>query len=137
MCAGTDPFLWRDEQGWFHAVFHCRNWNAGPLGDAGGHAFSADGVHWELAPEPAWGLGVQHTDGTNTTFVHRERPQLFIDPDTRAPTALFNGVSLANANQPFPWQRSCPRYPSHIEVGCDQSMAFVQRIRGREAGAAR
>ena len=101
--ACTDPFLWRDGRGSFHAVFHCRNWFVGPGGDAGGHAFSADGVHWELAPEPAWNLTVRHTDGSNTTFFHRERPQVFIDPDTMAPAALFNAVSLANANQPFAW----------------------------------
>jgi hypothetical protein len=127
--ACTDPFLWRDINGSFHSVFHCRNWYPGPSGDAGGHAFSADGVHWELAPEPAWNLTVMHTDGSNTTFFHRERPQVYIDPDTQAPTALVNAVSLANANQPFPWQKNCPPHPAHIQVGCDQSMAYVQRIR--------
>ena len=34
---------------------------------------------------------------------------------------------LANQIQPFPWQKHCPPHPSHIQVGCDQSMAFVQR----------
>ena len=127
--ACTDPFLWRDPRGNFHAVFHCRNWNPGPGGDAGGHAFSADGVSWELAPEPCWGLTVVHTDGSNTTFYHRERPQVFIDPKSGNPAGLINAVSLANQNQPFPWQEHCPPHPSHIQVGCDQSMAFVQRIR--------
>jgi len=127
--ACTDPFLWRDVQGNFHSVFHCRNWFSGPVGDAGGHAFSPDGVTWTLAPEPCWNLTVAHTDGTNTTFFHRERPQVYIDPATKAPVALINAVSLANQNQPFPWQKSCPPHPSHIQAGCDQSMAFVQRIR--------
>jgi hypothetical protein len=81
-----------------------------------GHAFSPDGLHWTLAPEPAWNLTVAHTDGTNTTFWHRERPQVYVDPKTGAPTALFNAVSLANANQPFPWQKDCPPHPSHIQV---------------------
>ena len=119
--ACTDPFLWRDTQGNFHMVFHCRNWFGHPTiagtSDAGGHAFSVDGLHWTLAPEPAWDLTVMHTDGTNTTFYHRERPQVYIDPTTGAPAALFNGVSLANANQPFPWQQQCPPHPSHIQVG--------------------
>jgi hypothetical protein len=133
--ACTDPFLWRDKQGAFHAVFHCRNWfqkqsPADGVSDAGGHAFSADGVTWQLAPEPVWTTTVEHTDGTNTTFFHRERPQVFIDPETSTPAALFNAVSLANLNQPFPWQAHCPPHPSHVQVGCDQSMAFVQRIRG-------
>jgi hypothetical protein len=130
--ACTDPFLWRDPRGHFHAVFHCRDWFKGQgAGDAGGHAYSLDGVHWELAAEPCWSLTVEHTDGSNTTFFHRERPQLFIDPDTGDPAALFNAVSLANQNQPFAWQkaRGCGSHPSHIRTGCDQSMAFVQRIR--------
>jgi len=127
--ACTDPFLWRDQQANFHSVFHCRNWYPGPGGDAGGHAFSADGLHWNLAPEPAWNLTVEHTDGTNTTFFHRERPYVYIDPQTGAPAALINAVSLANQNQPFPWQKQCPPHPSHIQVGCDNSMAYVQRIR--------
>eukprot|EP01045_Picozoa_sp_COSAG04_P017529 COSAG04_NODE_1556_length_6361_cov_2.767167_3_plen_224_part_00 len=127
--ACTDPFIWRDPQGSFHSVFHCRNWYAGSPSDAGGHAFSRDGYHWTLAPEPAWNTTVFHTDGSNTTFFHRERPQVYIDPATGAPAALINAVSLANENQPFPWQKGCPPSPSHIQVGCDQSMAFVQRIR--------
>lgn len=74
----TDPFLWRDPSGHFHAVFHCRDWNTGgpSAGDAGGHAYSADGMSWGVAQEPAWTLTVDHTDGTNTTFFHRERPQV-------------------------------------------------------------
>ena len=127
--ACTDPFIWRDRRGAFHSVFHCRNWYAASPSDAGGHAFSADGVHWTLAAEPAWNTTVFHTDGTNTTFFHRERPQVYINPTTGSPAALFNGVSLANLNQPFPWQKNCPPHPSHIQVGCDQSMAYVQLIR--------
>ena len=73
--ACTDPFLWRDNQGNFHLVFHCRNWFSDPeipgTADGGGHAFSADGLHWTLAPEPAWNTTVEHTDGTFTTFYHR------------------------------------------------------------------
>ena len=114
--ACTDPFIWRDSRGAFHSVFHCRNWYAGSPSDAGGHAFSADGLHWTLAAEPAWNTTVLHTDGTNTTFFHRERPQVYIDPATGSPAALFNGVSLANQNQPFPWQKHCPPHPSHIQV---------------------
>jgi hypothetical protein len=80
--SAQDPFLWRDPQGSFHSVFHCRNWYEGSPSDAGGHAFSADGIHWTLASEPAWNTTVFHTDGSNTTFFHRERPQVFIDPAT-------------------------------------------------------
>jgi hypothetical protein len=132
--ACTDPFLWRDPRGNFHSVFHCRNWYKNRHGggsDAGGHSFSEDGFRWELAPEPCWNLTVAHTDGTNTTFFHRERPQVFIDPETGNPAALINAVSLANQNQPFLWQKGCPPHPSHIQVGCDQCMAFVQRIRSK------
>lgn len=50
-------------------------------------------------------------------------PSLFLK------AALFNAVSLANANQPFAWQKDCPPHPSHIQVGCDHAMAYVQRIR--------
>jgi hypothetical protein len=73
-----------------------------------------------------------HTDGTNTTYFHRERPQVYVDPVTQGPAALITAVSLANANQPLPWQTDCPSHPGQVQVGCDQSMSHVQRIKGRE-----
>ena len=50
--------------------------------------------------------------------------------DTAGPIDnIVNAVSIANKNQPFPWQKDCPPHPSHIQPGCDNSMAFIQRIR--------
>ena len=91
--AGTeDPFVYRDADGNFHAVFHhmygydttAQWW----LDAAGGHAFSPDGASWTYTGV-AWGPAttteqgdvVQFTDGTSFRFTRRERPHLVFRED--------------------------------------------------------
>ena len=83
-----DPFLWRDKQGRFHALFHNMEPTDGTA-YCGTHAFSSDGANW-IAGGWTYGGSVQFTDGSNFTFSRRERPHLLFDGFT--PVGLSNGV---------------------------------------------
>jgi hypothetical protein len=52
-----DPFLWSDSRGGLHVMNHCYE-----DGDKGGHAFSTDGVHWQLSDFAPWTDTIHHTD---------------------------------------------------------------------------
>ena len=85
------------------------------------HAFSTDGTVWHKpsdALHPACAShegvdGVRHNcgalydnkiifaDGTSTMLEGRERPALLFDPETGAPSWLFNGG--ISANRSVPW----------------------------------
>eukprot|EP01051_Picozoa_sp_SAG22_P005781 SAG22_NODE_355_length_11775_cov_76.400651_13_plen_114_part_00 len=75
--------MWQDGRGRFHAIFH---WLAAS------HAFSRDALHWQMSPEYAFTPRVNHTDGSATRYVSRERVKLAIDPVTKAPIAVFSAV---------------------------------------------
>ena len=86
-----DPFVYRDCDGGFHAIFH----NMEPQDDetyCGGHAFSVDGVNWIYAGV-TYSNTVEFTDGTTFTFGSRERPHLIFDDDGCTPVALTNGAT--------------------------------------------
>jgi len=92
-----DPTVWYSATtDSYHALFH----SLGACADVGCHAFSVDGLNWTLSPTPAYGFTVAFSDGTNTTFARRERPQLVLDPVTNAPTHLINGVQPPSKDQP-------------------------------------
>ena len=89
-----DPFVWVDCDGHYHALFHNMSPNVDgidPQTVCGGHAYSADGVHW-IYSGVAYTNHVDHTDGTSTTFTRRERPHLVFADDGCTPLALTNGV---------------------------------------------
>lgn len=90
-----DPFIWRNNNGYFHALYHTQV--AGP---AGRHAYSADGINWTLSETPAYNTTIQFDDGTSWTFQRRERPQLHFDPVSGLPTVLYNAV------QPYSYDRT-------------------------------
>ena len=88
--AGTeDPFLYLDEDGNYHALFHhmygedsAHHWW---LNTCGGHAFSRDGQTWQYGGV-AWGNAehpqentVPFTSGYNVPLTRRERPHLVFD----------------------------------------------------------
>ena len=56
-----DPFLYRDHNGYFHAIFH-KKYPMDDQNDVGGHAFSEDGIHWIFGGR--FGNIVEFTDGT-------------------------------------------------------------------------
>jgi len=89
-----DPFLYRDENGYFHAVFH----NMVPCPDypcpevAGGHAYSPNGRNWTYTGV-AFNSSGSYEDGTNFTFLRRERPHLLFDSDGTTIVGLTSGVA--------------------------------------------
>lgn len=86
----------------------------------GRHAFSSDGLHWDLSEEITYNTTVMYVDGTNTTYHRRERPHLLLD-DQRRPTHLFNGVT-DDADQ-----------PGYSGFHADHSFTIVQAIRAKRA----
>ena len=88
-----DPFLWRDCEGNFHAVFH-RLMPNGPSGMDGVHAFSTDGTSWVFGGL-AFNDVVSFDNGTNKTFHTRERPHVVLDPkDGCTVLAITSGAIL-------------------------------------------
>jgi len=75
-----------DEEGHFHALFHA--W--API-EVGAHAFSRDGLHWQLSRTRAYGTVVSTTDGGSVRYGRRERPHLVLDERSR-PTHLLSAV---------------------------------------------
>jgi hypothetical protein len=84
---GEDPFLWQDISGNFHILFHA-------LSPCGGHAFSANGKTWSLAPA-AYDSTSKSSTGKTLSFTHRERPHLLMDSNNN-PKYLYNGASFAS-----------------------------------------
>ena len=88
-----DPFVYVDEDGVFHAVFHNQIENDDER-LSGGHAFSVDGIAWTFTGT-SWSNKVAFADGSGAyTFSRRERPHLVFG-DAAHPhriTALTTGV---------------------------------------------
>lgn len=85
-----DPFLWRDARGHFHVLFH--HGDARTREDLGGHAFSADGLAWDVSPSNAYPNNYTTADGVARTFKRPQRPQLLLDDDG-LPRLLVLGVA--------------------------------------------
>ena len=80
-----DPFLWVDETGHFHALFHML-FPAHPY-SAGGHAFSKNGLNWTWTGE-AYDGNVTYTDGSHAAVANGDRPHLLFDKNGKTPVAL-------------------------------------------------
>ena len=110
--AGTeDPFLYRDIDGTYHAIFHhmygydteTQWW----LDAVGGHAFSEDGISWTYSGV-AWGNStttqqgnvVEFTDGTSFRFTRRERPHLVFDQKTGELAFLVTAAQYGTGKNP-------------------------------------
>ena len=78
--------MFRDAAGRFHALFH--SWADVMVG---AHAFSRDGLHWQLSPERAYGTIVETAGGGSVQYGRRERPHLLLDASMR-PTHLLSAV---------------------------------------------
>jgi hypothetical protein len=97
-----DPFVWEQPDGSLHVIWHNQN--------HGFHAFATNssGAEWRLTPiggTYAFQLGVEWANGTSTTFLRRERPEIRFNADG-TPAMLYNGVTDAYATawvlgQPF------------------------------------
>ena len=93
--ATEDPFLYRDCDGGWHAIFHNMSPTRHDL--PGGHAFSNDGINW-IYSGYIYTQFVQYDDGTNFTFIKRQRPHFIFDSDLCTPIALTTGM-LYNGGQ--------------------------------------
>eukprot|EP01084_Bolivina_argentea_P171025 296309_1 len=87
--ATEDPFLYRDCDGGYHAIFH--NMSPTRIVHPGGHAFSVDGLNWIYAGY-IYTNKVEYTDGSTFTFSRRERPHFIFADDVCSPIALTTGV---------------------------------------------
>eukprot|EP00658_Telonema_sp_P-2_P078652 TRINITY_DN7418_c0_g1_i6.p1 TRINITY_DN7418_c0_g1~~TRINITY_DN7418_c0_g1_i6.p1 ORF type:complete len:606 (+),score=78.46 TRINITY_DN7418_c0_g1_i6:190-2007(+) len=83
-----DPFLYRHDDGSWHALFHNWVFSSPPVGV---HAFSQDGVNWHMSPSIAYTTAVMLENGTAFEFKRRERPHLLLS-ERGHPEHLFTGV---------------------------------------------
>jgi len=131
-CLNEDPFMYQDQNGNFHAIFHFLGPNGGfscrkVLGkwkgcDIGSHAYSPNGLsNWTFSKTIAYNATVQWTDGSSTTMSRRERPQLVLKDGL--PAFLSNGVS-ENAPPPSP----TPAGQSTPKVVHDASFTLIVPI---------
>lgn len=91
-----DPFMWKDQRGHWHILYHKMFDPPGPNpipspGWTGGHSFSEDGIHWSPIYR-AYNTTVLFEDGRTVEMLRRERPKLIFRPDGVTPTHLSNGV---------------------------------------------
>eukprot|EP01061_Rhynchopus_euleeides_P007663 TRINITY_DN16728_c0_g1_i4.p1 TRINITY_DN16728_c0_g1~~TRINITY_DN16728_c0_g1_i4.p1 ORF type:complete len:493 (+),score=142.54 TRINITY_DN16728_c0_g1_i4:79-1557(+) len=113
--AGTeDQFMYQDEEGYFHAVFHHMYGTATAgqwwLDATGGHAFSKDGWTWTYTGV-AWGdalaryntpegqgAHVNFTDGSTVKFTRLERPHLVFKSDKLVGDPIYVTTSAQYGN---------------------------------------
>ena len=78
---------------------HCNGVYGYPWDDHGRHAFSSDGIVWQWSKERTFPPALMHPDGTNTSHISRQRPQLVFDSGM-VPTHLITGIAVASTNRP-------------------------------------
>ena len=80
----------------------------------------AQGVKYAFTPR------VNHTDGSSTRYQSRERVKLALDPETKAPIAVFSAVRTLCT----PWadpRCKCPPMNPRAPF-CDNSMTHMQAV---------
>ena len=94
---GEDPTLFVGKNGTIHMLLHKYTNGAAP-GWPGLHAFSRDGVDWQVSEtvdgKGAYSFVVEWAAGGATKFARRERPELTVDPATGTPLYLNTGCQL-------------------------------------------
>eukprot|EP01084_Bolivina_argentea_P258634 436115_1 len=83
-----DPYLWRNKRG-FHLLMH--SFRPPNFSNAGGYAYSIDGISWTLSPYNPWLNWTLWDDGANQTWIRRQKPGLIFDNENN-PIYLINGV---------------------------------------------
>lgn len=95
-----DPYLWPDPKrpGVYHAVFHdmVGGWHRPEFNNTqvGSHAYSIDGGRTWHDTGIAFNLIVHYTDGSETTFIRRERPHIVLN-QAGQPVALSSGATYS------------------------------------------
>ena len=122
-----DPFLFIDRRGGFHILAHVYTTQPYPEGGnpISGHAFSTDGVTWNLSDTQPYSDLVTTPGKTAEHFATIERPKLLWDAaDPYTPVALTNGGS------PY-WDASNASDPCHACGDCCRC-----KVLSRERGGA-
>eukprot|EP01052_Picozoa_sp_SAG31_P016789 SAG31_NODE_1125_length_9770_cov_2.732499_8_plen_542_part_00 len=130
-----DGFIWVDNEGYCHALVHDQGMSYGKSGETGsvGHAYSTDCRSWKYSSQPAASTTIEHTDGTSTTWIKRERPHLMFSDDG-TPTFLMTGVMAIDVAQPTRGFEHCT-WANHLRTDaggkglCDPGFTHVQAIR--------
>ena len=137
-----DGFLFGDEDSGIHLLCHCNGVRGYPWDDHGRHAYSKNGIDWMWSEERTFKPTFMHTDGTNTSHISRQRPQLVFAPKRSGneatsassnsgsivPTQLITGISVSSTNHPFPWQQSCGTELCSISRPCDLTATSMQAV---------
>lgn len=90
---GEDPSVFMDHRGNYHMLFNALPYKCVPKYNQGGHAWSKDGVTWNVNPRVgAFDTNIQFTDGTGIKCERRERPQMVVGADGK-PVALVTGLT--------------------------------------------
>ena len=121
-----DGFLFLGQRGGIHLLCHCNGVHGYPWDDHGRHAYSEDGITWSWSAERTFTTAFLHPDGTNTSHISRQRPQLVFGPN-RVPTQLVTGISVASTNQPYPWQAGCHELDA-VSKPCDLTCTSMQQV---------
>jgi hypothetical protein len=110
-----------------HLLCHCNGVQGYPWDDHGRHAFSVDGIEWEWSQARTFTPTFTHPDGTNTSHISRQRPQIVFGREGNVPTHLITGISVSSTNRPYPWQAGCSQLVSVAE-GCDLTSTSIQPV---------
>lgn len=92
--AAEDGALWRDprNRGYHFLVHRFAAANGSTAGSAvGGHAWSADGLHWQYSEHAAYNTSVRFRDGRDSVLYRRERPKPLLDDRGRM-VGMWNGM---------------------------------------------
>ncbi len=98
-----DPFLWRAKDGSWHMINHQQSkgnlcGSSAEGHSCGAHFFAKDPRGpWLMSPQPVYTAHVMLSNGTNATFLTRQRPQLVFDDDM-LPIQLFTSGSFEGNN---------------------------------------
>jgi len=93
-----DPFIFRNKNGHFHALFHGMEEGFHDQKTyAGRHAYSRDGLKWTFVSAPAYNSSIVFDNGQTVVYERRERPQLFFV--NGVPKYLFNGIQFNDDDQ--------------------------------------
>ena len=84
------------------------------------------GINWQWSKERTFLPEFLHPDGTNTTHISRQRPQLIFGRGM-VPTHLITGISVASTNRPNPWQTDCGELDA-ISKPCDLTCTSMQTV---------